>query len=318
MGRYFDFDELTAKEPTPADDLRWLAGAISKLDAFADGTAVVCGSVSWGTNSWRSDIDVAHFSTLAHPRLDGGLEQLVDQYEDRTTGQYIRPRIDVVVVGAESRQVVAQAESISGGGSISGPGSVTEVVNDLFVDTATLFADHLQAVAARKGGPWRQFSGRFLGGLTDLNERRQAEIKRYVQEMGRRWAASPLHDLSMNDDGSFTDQQLTLMAKTENYSTNLARRVLGERGVYPSPDTKENVVEAFGALDTEWAPDLRAALQDFDHLASRYEELLSEVRTESDRPNEDEYRAEVKALFADLPFDEVESIVVERYLRAGQ
>ena len=102
MARFFFYDELAHLARTPVEDIQWLAGQISQLPPFVEGTAVLCGSVSWGKHSWRSDLDVAHFSTIQHPNINKLLEDVIQQYGTRTHNEFIAPRFDVITIGAES------------------------------------------------------------------------------------------------------------------------------------------------------------------------------------------------------------------------
>jgi hypothetical protein len=83
MARFFFYDELVHMSRPPLADIQWLASQMSHLPPFVDGSAVLCGSVSWGNHSWRSDLDIAHFSTIEHPHIEKSLEGVIQQYNDR-------------------------------------------------------------------------------------------------------------------------------------------------------------------------------------------------------------------------------------------
>jgi hypothetical protein len=306
MARFYSYEEIALRTPTPMEDIQWLAGEIATLEPFVEGTAVLCGSVSWGKHSWRSDIDIAHFSTITHPQIDRAIEDIVQQYVTRTNNQFIAPRADVITIGAESMAQVSKHRSISTSlppthAPKKGP------VTDVFVETSLRFADHIGAIASLKGDPWRTFLDRYLSTVDRNREGRREITKQYVERMTTQWAQRPLHRLNFDRDGRFTAKQLDLLGKSENYPINLMRRILGDLGRYPSPDRASDVRASFSALEEPWSKDLLAQFDPFFSLSERYEEIVAACRVPQSPLEQTGYYEQVRSLFVDLPFAEIQN-----------
>jgi len=306
MARFYSYEEITVRIPAPMEDIQWLAGEIASLEPFVAGTAVLCGSVSWGKHSWRSDIDVAHFSTIAFPQIDRAIEEVVQKYVVRTSNQFIAPRADVITIGAESMANVSKHQSISTSLPTIGVAKKGRVT-DMFVETSLRFADHIGAIASLKGDPWQTFLDRYLSTVDRYQAGRRDMTRQYVERMTTQWAQQPLHRLNFDTDGSFTTKQLDLLGKSENYPVNLMRRILGDLGRYPSPDRTSDVRASFLALEEPWSKDLLAHFGPFFSLSERYEEIVVACRGPQSSLNQAGYNEQVCSLFIDLPFAEIQN-----------
>jgi len=310
MARFLPYQEIVERAKMPVEDIHWLAGQIANLPAFVNGSAVLCGSVSWGEPSWRSDIDVAHFSTVDYPHIEQELEWVVQQYHNRTANAFIGPRIDVITIGAESITLVGKNNTISTSVSRKtvrkkGP------VMDLFVETAILFADHIGSIAKLKGNPWKAFLEKYLSPVTGNQVDRRESIKDYVGGITTEWRQQPLHELNLDPSLNLTAKHLDLISKSENYPVNLMRRILGELGRYPGPDRAADVRGVFSALDEHWAQSLLAQFDSFFSLDRQYEEIVAACKDPHAPLSEQDYYERVRSMFINLPFIEIEKIIWE-------
>jgi hypothetical protein len=191
VARYFSHSEITSRQLPSAKDISWLAGQISALSPFESGSAVLCGSVAWGTRSARSDIDIAHFGTTEHPQIERKIEEVVARYQERTQGHFIAPRVDIITIGIEPEARTARTESHSitgepvapGGASIGGAFVKNREFSAVFADTFVRFVDHIGALAHLKTAPWEEFMKRYLSP--------QREDYRTIQHEGIRSSALP-------------------------------------------------------------------------------------------------------------------------------
>lgn len=319
MPRFLSYRALVERAlPSPAD-VQWLAGRIAALAPFTDGCAVVCGSVSWGSHLWRSDIDVAHFSTLAHPRLEDAIASVTADFRARTGDAVTVPQVDIVVVGAEQARLARDRAGVSAGGLSAGqpPGgrAAGRAARRTFDDVAIRFADHVGCIAQLKGEPWRGFFDRYLAAVQRDAAARRDDIRAYVGAVGQAWAQQPLHPLERAADGSFTARQLDLLGHAENYPINLMRRMLAERACYPRPDRVADIVAAFDALAAPWAQRLREASQPFRRMNDAYEALVAECRHPVQPLPAADYHARLAALAESLPFAAVQEATWD-YLEA--
>jgi hypothetical protein len=310
MARFFFYDEIVRQEQTPVDDIQWIAGQIANLPAFVDGTAVLCGSVSWGKPSWRSDIDVAHFSTIAHPHIETAIENIIRQYLERTNRRFIEPRVDIIPIGAESLSSFNEHKTISAAISLEAMKKDGQTT-DVFVETAVLFADHIGSIARLKGDPWQSFFDRYLSTVDGTLLDRHKSIRSYVEKMTTEWIQQPFHYLNLSPDSGFTARHLDLISKSENYPVNLMRRILADLGRYPHPDRASDILEVFSALEAPWAKLLMSQFERFFLLDRQYEELVAACRRASAPLSAGEYYEQLRALFVDLPFAEIQNIVWE-------
>ncbi len=307
MARFFPYDEITTCSRMPSEDTQWLAGQIANLQPFSAGTAVLCGSVAWGNQSWRSDIDIAHFSTITYPHIEKTVDDLVRRYLDRTMHRFISPRVDVITIGAESLTLVTESEAVSVSPSSALPPTGLDRVSDVFQETAVLFADHIGSLARLKGEPWRTFLERYLSPVIVGRQGRRDGIKDYVEKITTQWARQPLHPLDAGSYGRFTTKQLDLISRTENFPKNLMRRILGELGTYPRPDRADDVRIAFSALKEPWAKNLMVLFEPFFDIDRKYENIVAACREPKNPLTESGYYKQVRSLFIDLPFLEIQN-----------
>lgn len=310
MARFFFYNEIVDQELTPVEDIQWIAGQITNLPAFIDGSAVLCGSVSWGKPSWRSDIDIAHFSTIVHPHVEPEIDNIIQQYLERTNRRFIAPRVDIIPIGAESMSSFNLGKTISGTLSLETMKKEAQTT-DVFVETAVLFADHIGSIASLKGDPWQSFFDRYLSTVDGSQLDRHKSIRSYVEKMTTEWIQQPFHYLNLSVDNQFTARHLDIISKSENYPVNLMRRILGNLGRYPHPDRASDIQEAFSNLEYPWAKELMRQFERFFLLNKQYEELVAACRRASAPLSAEEYYEQLRVLFVALPFAEVQNIVWE-------
>lgn len=316
MARYLSYHSLTERGLPSREDVQWLAGRIAQLPAFTTGDAVLCGSVCWGSHHWRSDIDIAHFSTLACPRLEAQVRPVVEAFRARLGEHMVAPKVDIVVVGAEELVAAAPTAGLSGvSPSAAAVAAAAAPAARLFDDVAMRFADHIGALAALRAEPWRGFLQRHLSGVQSTRERRLDDIRSYVSGVTEAWAGQPMHPLERAPDGNLQRHQLDLLSHAENYPVNLMRRMLAELGRYPQPDRVEDIRGVFAALDDRWARSMQAALPPFDALARGYDALAARARQAGTDLGAEEFNSTLTALAAALPFAAVQEAVWD-YLKS--
>lgn len=311
MARFFPYNEITARAPTPVEDIRWLAGRIALLPPFVEGSAVLCGSVSWYKHSWRSDVDIAHFSTFKYPSLDQSLGYVIQDYVIRTCNKFIAPRVDVITIGAESIALASEIKGVSTPAVSGGVLKKENQVSDVFIETAVLFADHIGSIANFRGDPWRAFLERYLSSVDKNQFDGREAIKSYVEKMTMEWSQQPLHHLNAGPEGRFTAQQLDLISKSENYPVNLMRRILGDLGRYPRPDRRSDVRKAFSMLEEPWSKALLLRFEPFFLLDEQYEKIVAACQQPENPLSEADYYQQVRSLFVALPFLEIQNIIWE-------
>lgn len=314
MARFFSHRDITGRQSPHAKDLQWLAGQIARLPPFQDGCAVLCGSISWGAHSWRSDIDVAHFSTEAHPHLEAQIKEVIERFVQKSAAAFIAPRVDLITIGVESPLLVTGIHpGSSGDGALAGT-AFTEVSNadlteqppaQMFAETVVRFSDHIGALAHLKGGTWARFLERYLSSPDGSPEKRRAAIKTYLSAVMSAWEEQPLHALNF-EDGDFTQRQLDLISQAENFPTHLMRRILGELGRYPRPDRTADVHRAFAELTQPWAKQLLADSAPFLALDAQYEQLIADCRRAANAVSAAEYQDRVRGLVDSLPFSRIQ------------
>jgi hypothetical protein len=328
MARFLAYDDIVSRELLSPADVQWIAGQIASLSAFEEGTAVLCGSVSWGTHSWRSDIDVAHFRTTDHPALEDDIKDVLEDFDVRTSQRYVAPRIDVIVIGeelaglTESLEKKRKKRESTGNLSIEIEPSSLELTDQIFPkvengtrmfpDAVDRFADHIGSIARMKGDPWRSFFERYLAVGRREAEEQRAALNSYVTAITEAWTRQPLHALSRAADGSFTPAQLDLLGRAENYPVNLMRRVLATLGKYPIPDRASDIKVAFAKLAHPWAQRIIAALPAFAALGEEYESMVvSCKRPEGKLPTREEFHERINTVAGKLPFNTVQEAVWE-------
>jgi hypothetical protein len=320
VARYFSHSEITSRQLPSAKDIRWLAGQFSALPAFASGSAVLCGSVAWGTHSARSDIDIAHFGTTTHPQIERDVEDVVARYQERTQGQFIAPKIDIITIGVEpeARPAKSSSHSVTGepaapaGASIGGVFVRNRELPAVFADSFVRFVDHIGSLAHLKAGPWREFMERYLSPQREDYQTIQREgIRTYVETVTTSWDDQPLHRLNREADHELTQRQLDLAGQAENYPVNLMRRILGEMARYPRPDRAADVRRQFGELTQPWAKRLVVASEPFFGLGLQYDAIVGDARRADGGLTVADYRDRFAALFDALPFGSIQEAVWE-------
>lgn len=319
MARFFPYDEVITRQLPSLKDVQWLAGQIARLEPFMAGSAVVCGSVSWGSHSSRSDIDIAHFATNDHPHIERSVDEVVAQYGERTNQRFIAPRIDVITIGVESESLVVTEKGSSSQGTVaadkvagvSGGDLNDQPIATIFSETLVRFADHIGSLAHLKGDPWKEFHRRYLAANAGTRPYRREAIKSYVSTVTTAWDQQPLHPLGADADGQFTEQQLDLIGQAENYPVNLMRRILGEFERYPQPDRIPDVRNAFAKIDAPWSKRLLAHAEPFFAISAEYEKLVAGCRDPGQKPSAQHYHDRIRALFNDLPFSPIQETVWE-------
>jgi hypothetical protein len=320
VARYFTHSEITSRQLPSAKDIRWLAGQISALPPFVSGSAVLCGSVAWGTHSPRSDIDVAHFGTTKHPQIELEIENVVARYQERTQGHFIAPKVDVVTIGIEPEAQAAKTSSHSitdepvapAGASIGGVFILNREFPAVFADTFVRFVDHIGSLSHVKAGRWEEFLKSYLSPQREDYRTIQREaIRSYVTTTTTAWEEQPLHRLNLGADHELTQRQLDLAGQAENYSVNLMRRILGEMALYPRPDRAADVRRRFEELTEPWAKRLVADSEPFFALGLQYDAIIADARKGNGGLTAVDYHERFSALFESLPFASIQDAVWE-------
>jgi hypothetical protein len=320
VARYFSYNEITSRQLPSAKDIGWLAGQFATLPPFTSGSAVLCGSVAWGTHTARSDIDIAHFGTAQHPQIENQLEDLVQRYQQRTKDRFIVPRIDIITVGLEPETSAPKTEShsLTGepiapvGASIGGVFVMHRERSTIFADTFVRFVDHIGSLAHLKAGVWKNFLESYLSPQReDFRTIQREAIRSYVSTVTTTWKEEPLHHLNLDADFQLTSQQLQLAGQAENYPVNLMRRMLGEMNLYPRPDRAADIVAKFSTLTQPWAKRIVADSAPFLALDTKYETIIADARKGDGQLTAENYHERLHAIFDKLPFDSIQEAVWE-------
>lgn len=302
MPRYLTYGEAVSTEPTPPDDVLWVAHRIGELPAFRDGFAVLCGSVAWGRPTSRSDIDVAVFRTPGTSGLDDGIAAVLRSYTEQVQGRHPVPQVDVIEIGALSERLVTRENLVTG----SMPITSLRTEREVFAATGLRFHDHIGALAAAKGEPWQAFHTAYLAGVPRDKKTRTRQIRDYATSFATQWRGQPLRSMRYGEPDA---GQLKLMGFAQNFPVHLMRQILAHRAAYPAPDRAEDVLAAFGRLRGHRFDGVRAALQPFLQLDAGYAALTGRCRERPPQLAREDYYRELLALFGGLPFDAVEEAV---------
>jgi hypothetical protein len=302
MARFHRYDELVSREPAAVDDVLRLAGRIAELPQFAAGTAVFCGSVAWGMPSWRSDIDIAVFHTKGFIDIEPDVERILREHKASARTDLLMPKVDVIVVGAESERLVTRDNLVTG----SMPITSNKTVREVFESTGLRFFDHIGSLAAAKGEPWRSFHRTFLSRVIHNGRTRRKTITDYVASFADSWRQRPLRSLVFDPSGAPDAEQLAAMGFAENFPIHLMRQILAERHAYPVPDRADDIKIAFSEFSGRWAKQVREALAPFSRIGPAYASLVSDCRRPTGAIPVEEYHRRLVTLFESLPFTEVE------------
>jgi hypothetical protein len=305
MPRFHRYDELVSKEPTPVNDILWLAGRIAELPPFVARTAVFCGSVAWGKPSWRSDIDIAVFRTDRFTDIGPDVEMILQEYEKSTQGRYLMPKVDVILVGIESERLVTRENLVTG----SMPITSKQTVQEIFAATSLRFYDHIGSLAMAKGEPWWSFHKTYLKRVQRDGKTRRNMIRKYVTSFTNTWRRQPLRSLMLNPSGLPETNQLEAMGFAENFPFHLMRQILGERSIYPKPDRADDIKAAFAELSDRGARKVRETLEPFIKIEPTYTSLVADLRRPAGTILAEEFHSRLVALFDSLPFTDVEEVV---------
>jgi hypothetical protein len=306
MSRFYCYDEIVNRQPTPVDDLLWLAGEISKLPPFAEGVAVLCGSAVWGQPTSRSDIDVAHFATPAFPNIRPAIEGVIEKYRLRTGDRFVCPRADVITIGAQTEQLYMEQVSLGSGTTAV---EKKHTVNELFVSTGVRYSDHIGAIARVKAAQWRAFYGKYLATVKTDPKLRSEVAMAYVSDFTSTWNSQPLHILNLGPDMQMTPDQLKMIGLVENYPIHVMRHLLGYMGRYPSPDRDLDIHAAFSSTPDLW-PLFRTSFEPFLDLEPHYMEVVAAARRPDGPLTASQYYEAVRSLVTALPFTQLEQAVV--------
>jgi hypothetical protein len=289
----------------PLGDISWLAGQVSQLSPFLGGVAVLCGSVAWGQPSWRSDIDVVTFRTESFPDVTPSIDNVITEYGKSAKGRFLLPRVDVVIVGAESQQLVTRDNLVRG----STPITQMQTIREVFAATSLRFFDHIGSLAATKGEPWRTFHSAYLSQVSRDRQTRRDEIRTYVTSFADTWRQQPLRSLGLDPSGNAHQNELDVMGFAESFPIHLMRQILAERGSYPSPDRAPDVRASFASLSAGWAEGLLRGLDPFFRIGEEYTEIVNACRRDPSQISASEYHNRLAELFGTLPFSDIEEVV---------
>jgi hypothetical protein len=305
MPRFYQYEELVSSAPMPLNDISWLAGQVSQLPPFSHGVAVLCGSVAWGKPSWRSDIDVATFRTDSFPDITPAIDEVIKKYEPSAKGRVLLPKVETIIVGTESEQLVTRDNLVAG----SMPITQTQTIREVFAATSLRFFDHIGSLAATKGEPWRAFHSTYLSQVDRDRQTRRDEIRTYVTSFADKWRQQPLRSLSLDPSGDLDQNQLEVMGFAENFPIHLMRQILAERGRYPTPDRAPDVRAALAKLSGRWVKPLLESLDPFLRIDEEYAAIIAACRHKPPRMSVSDYHNRLTGLFETLPFADVEEVV---------
>jgi hypothetical protein len=307
MARFYQYDELVKREPMPLSDISWIAGQVSQLVPFLEGTAVLCGSVAWGKPSWRSDIDVAAFKKSSSRNITGAINGIINKYDKSTKRRFLIPRADAIIIGAESRRLVTRKNLVRGSTAITEVRTTREAI----AATSLRFFDHIGSLAAAKDGPWRVFHTDYLASVSPDRQARREEIRKYASSFADSWRQQPLRSLQLDPSSGADQTQLDAMGYAENFPIHLMRQILAEQGAYPSPDRAPEVRVSFASLGAAWTRDLLGKLDPLLNIGQKYSEIVQACRSVPPEISAGEYYDRLIQLFGTLPFADVEEAVWE-------
>lgn len=287
MARFFYLDEIDEKQITTVEQLGYLAERIMALPSIKAGCAVVFGSVAWGEHTWRSDIDIAdRLWEGCGNTLGWELQCLFTEiYGDEEEGQNIaKVLIDILR---------------------------TEKPDAARYDTPLLSPStrqHFALLAQVKGGVWQQFYEQIK--VMQWRDHRTDIILSLgkIQELWREFQQE-------RKSGSLylSLPSLRVLHPLENFPKQLMRKILGEKGKLPCPDTAWRVRGSFGQLRESWARELEKLFEPFFAIDGQYRRIVE--LAVSDQPiGGIEYSRQTRELFANLPVEEICRIASQVYL----
>jgi hypothetical protein len=288
----------------PLEELARLAAKVASLPPFREGVAVLCGSVAWGRPTWRSDIDVIAFATESFPDIAPQILGVIKGYDQLAGPPSLLPKSDVILVGAETQQLVTRENLVRG----SAPIEELQTVREIFAVAGLRFFDHIGSLATVKGEPWRKFHSTYLAGIRHDRNAQRDSIQNYVTSFADQWRQRPLNSNEVDQIGRLQTTPLEVMGHVEGFPIHLMRQILAERGLYPCPDLAPQIRASFARIPDEWAQGLLASIEPFLLIGQRYESIVHACR-DSTPITANEYYNRLMAIFDPLSFDGVEEAV---------
>lgn len=188
------------------------------------------------------------------------------------------PRVDMVLVGTEAPTEWTATQGLSAV-ALSATGETQTVdAGGPFADVALRFADHIGAIARMRGDPWHTFQKRHLAALKNDSQLRVNGIRTFVETVCGVWESEPLRHSERDAQGQFTTHQCDLLSQMSGFNLHLMRRMLGERGDYPSPDRASDILAAFSRIDEPWARKIIAAQSAFDGFVDAYHDMATALQ----------------------------------------
>lgn len=215
------------------------------------------------------------------------------------------PRVDTILIGAESQRLVTRENLVTG----STPITQMQTVREVFAATSLRFFDHIGALAAVKGEPWRTFHSTYLSQVRRDRKTRRGEIRAYVGSFADTWRQQPLRTLSTDLGRSLDESHLNVMGFAENFPIHLMRQILAERGRYPSPDRAPDVRAEFARMSGRSTDRILKKLRPFSRISEEYDEIVAACRRNTGRISERDYHGRLMTIFEALPFADVEEVV---------
>jgi hypothetical protein len=313
MARILAYSQLSTRTLPRKSDVAELAARIARLPAFQSGDAVICGSVCWNAHAPSSDVDVAYVATEAFPRIDEDIREARVAYrsEHGSNRPLSVPRVDIILVGTTALADSGTTQGLSAVALSATAEAQTVDAGRPFADVALRFADHIGAIARMRGDPWRTFLQRHLASLHDDSPLRVEGIRAFVETVCVTWEDGPLRRGERDAQGQFTAHQCDLLSQVSGFNLHLMRRMLGERGSYPSPDRASDILDAFSQIDEPWARPILAAQPAFDGLVDAYHEMAGELQGDA-APHSwtsEAFQARLEELAMSLPLQPIREAV---------
>src|SRR5688572_3026802 len=115
--------------------------------------------------------------------LKADIQQILDTYVAANGRRHDPPQVDVTWIGAENERLVERDNLVSRSAPILEP----RMVSEIFERTCVRLIDHLQALAAVKGPPWRGFVERYLASTRPDPALRRDVFRAYGTAMADQW-----------------------------------------------------------------------------------------------------------------------------------
>lgn len=296
MARFYSFEEIEKGLVLTKEQVGTMAQRIMKLPSFQDGRAVVFGSVAWGEHTWRSDIDIANRAKIG-------------ESEEMSVGCEIM-HLFIEEFGNDDEFCVRSHLIEELTPENPDPGTLHYVFPQISPSTR----DHFRLLSRKKKGSYQIF----LRNLRRIRSRkREEDILVYIDRINY-WYPGLMKRLAedlapKNGRIRITWQDFKGLQAFENFPKQLMRKILGQLGKLPCPDTVPNIREAFSTVDETWAQGLWELFEPFFDIDHAYEKLVQRMVEPSTRLNERDYGFEVVSLFEGLPVEDIYTRVSEVY-----